>query len=77
MQLPAGVIGVHGVFLKTSKILVETVAALIVKAVAVVAEMVVVVEVRGRPSIREVDHVAATLSSQGGLSAGRGNRLAV
>lgn len=70
-------IGVDGVFLKTSKVFVETVAALIVETIAVVTETVVVVEFRGGPSIGDVDNVAATLPSQGGLAAGRGNRLAV
>lgn len=66
-----------GVVLKTSKVFMETVAALIVEAVTVVTKTVVVVEVGGGPSIGDVDNVAATLPSQGGFTAGRGNRLAV
>lgn len=63
-------VGVDGVFLKTPKVFVEPVAAFIVKAVIVVTEAVVVVEVRGRPSIRDVDHMGAALPPQGRLAAG-------
>lgn len=76
LQLPVGVVGVvgvdglDGVFLKASKVFMKAVAALVVEAVAVVIEAVVVVEFRGRPSVLDVDHVAAALPPQGGLTAG-------
>lgn len=66
-----------GVFLKTSKVFVETVAAFVVEAVTVITEAVVVVEIWGGPSIWDMADVGATLPPQGGLTAGRGNRLAV
>lgn len=48
----------------------ETVAALVVNAVTIIAKAVVVVEVRGRHSIWDVNDVGPALSPQGGLPAG-------
>ena len=59
-----------GVFLSSSKIFMETVAAFVVEAVAVVTQAVVVVKLGGGPSIRHVDSVGATLPSQRRLTAG-------
>lgn len=64
---------VDGVFLKTSKVFLETVGAFVVKAVTVVTDAMVAVEVWGGPSIGYTDDVGATLPSQSGLTAGRGN----
>lgn len=62
-------IGMDGVFLKTSKVFMKTVAAL-VDAVVVITDAVVVVEIRGRPSVLDRDHVVASLPPQSGLAAG-------
>lgn len=54
-----GVDGVNGVFLKIPQVFMETTAAVIVE-VAVVTDAVVVMEIRGGPSIRDVDNVVGT-----------------
>lgn len=54
-----GVDRVNGVFLKISQVFMETTAAVMVE-VAVVTDAVVVMEIRGGPSIRDVDNVVGT-----------------
>lgn len=80
-QLPVGVAevdgvdGVDGVFLKAPQVFMEAAAAAL--AVEAGAAIVVPVEVGSRDALCHVDAVGAALPPQGGLSAGRGGRLAV
>lgn len=73
LHLPVGEIRLDWIFLKISKVFMETVAALIVKAVAVITGAVVVMEIRGGPSVLDMNNIGAALSSKSGLPAGRGH----
>lgn len=73
LHLPVREIRLDWIFLKISKVFVETVAALIFKAVAVITGVVIAVEIGVGPSVLDMSHVGAALSSKSGLTAGRGH----